>query len=477
MRNEDSSVNKIVVIGGGAAGLMAAYAALNHGAQVTVLEHTDKPGTKLLLTGNGSCNFTNSEMLPEHYSGDRSFIESVLSMFGYEDTLGLFEGLGVQHTEKRYRFSDARYIYPLSGEAASIRNALLYGIERLNGRVVTGVNTESISVNDKHSLSEPDTAGRSSLSCFAADDDGVSEAAAEQSYVKGKCLRRFSIFTDKGTFEADELIIAAGSNAAPETGSDSSVYPLIRQLGHGFKTFTPALCALHSADCALALLKGIRHDCTVTLEAEDAGSFTQRGEVQFNSNNISGIPVMNFSRYAAALKNGCRLTLTVDFLPDLSFDETVGMIKRCAVLSGESGRNFEDMLKLSLPSGLAKVVCKAVIGEAKAGTFTAGFSEELSDGVYLPVKSRGAANETCARIAALLKGMRFSINGSAKFSRAQTCAGGVPTDEIDKESMESKLCKGLYFAGELIDVDGDCGGYNLQWAWSTGFIAGSSAAG
>lgn len=354
---------KVIVIGAGPAGLAACLGALKEGASVLVLEHMEKAGKKLLLTGNGCCNFTNTEVSPVHYHGDVEIIESVLKSCSWRDLKSLFEELGVPSAEEHYRFETCGYLYPADRKAESVRDALLGSCIRLGADFLYRCHIASVTP-----------------------DEG-----------KGFCVK-----TDLGEFSCDRLIFATGSNAVPSTGSDSSIYPVLKALGIRQKMWLPALCAMKSPDPVLRELSGLRCDAKAVLfdETEDTRWETPIGEVQFREHYVSGLPVMQLSRYAAiGIKNGHEMKLSLHLL---------------------KANNKDFRLPL----------------------------EELE----------------------------LKVSGTEGFEKCVCCSGGVGEGQIDPETLQCRAVPGIFFAGELMDVDGDCGGFNLHFAFASGLLAGRNAA-
>ena len=461
MLDNKTDNKRIIIIGAGASGLMAAIWAARGGASVTVLEHGDRAGRKLLLTGSGKCNFTNMllskkrydsgmdeacrkrgpfseeacqaggpwsddagyaddpdtgafrKIIMEHYHGDPGFAASAIEAFDASDAVNFFKELGVEPAYRRYPYDEGIYVYPASMEAGSVLRALIDECERLGVHFVYNCEPKHI----KKSL------------CW-------------------------EIETSCGMFEADAVIFAAGSNAAPKTGSDSSIYPIIKELEHDFSPFMPALCGLKIEAGALEMLKGVRTEAGVSLHVysdNDMMLYQSRGEVQISSEGISGVCVMDISRYAAiALKRGYDVELSLRLMPWLSEEKLRDYVKSC--IERDGGKIRPEILAGALPIKLSKYIVKQ-----------SGLTEQDSF-------------KAAQRITELLSDLRFRIKKTAGFDHSQAASGGVSTLQIDEITMESKLYKGIYFCGELLDVDGSCGGYNLQFAWSSGKIAGSAAA-
>mgnify|MGYP005754297095 FL=1 len=405
-----------IIIGGGASGLMAAISAAGAGASVTVLEHMPQPGKKLLSTGNGKCNLTNRFLDESCYrSQNPSFPMEVIGRFPVSRTLSFFRELGILTDDKN------GYVYPASNQARTVLNGLLGRAEELNVRIVT--------------------------------DCPVSETGTEDG--------RLFAQTGRGRFFGDFLILAPGSKAAPKTGSDGSGYELARAFGHRILKPLPALTQLHCEGRFFKELSGIRLRAGAALYSLKPGGkerflAADTGEVQLTDYGISGIPVFQISRYAAlSLDTKERVRAVLDFFPSAGQKELGRMLREQRdYLKNRPASVFLDGF---FPWQLAKVLLTQ-----------AGIRKDLPSGQI--------TDEEISRLASLIKNFSAAVTAVSSFSQAQVCLGGVDTLQVKSETMESRLVPGLYFAGEILDVDGICGGYNLQWAWSSGWLAGRSAA-
>ena len=411
-------MSKVIIIGGGAAGLMAAITAAENGAGVTILEHMPRVGKKILSTGNGKCNLTNLDMRPDCYRcGIADFPMTAIGRFSVADTVSFFRRLGVVVTDRN------GYVYPASGQAQTVLDALREKTESLGVRIVTECRPETV------------------------ERDGT-----------GFCVR-----TSCGAFQGDFLILAAGSKAAPATGSDGSGYDLAASLGHKIVKPLPALVQLKCRGDFFRSIAGVRTEAEVSLYTAgkhgELGDLlaSDRGELQLTDYGISGIPVFQVSRYASeALDRKKRVLAVLDFFPSLKDEELFSLLKEQRMYL--SDRKAEGFLNGIFHKKLAALFLKAagIRGEEMAG--------RLSDKKLL------AAAE-------LIKRTVVEVTAANSFDKAQVCMGGVRVKNVDPCTMESRLVPGLYFAGEILDVDGICGGYNLQWAWSSGYAAGASATG
>lgn len=399
---------RVCIIGGGPAGMTAAITAARLGSRVTLLERGERVGKKLLLTGNGKCNYTNRRLRPSCYhSSEGSFVMRALQKFGPESSVRWLRSLGIEPLDRH-----DGWLYPHSEQAASVLNALRTECELSGVRTVT--------------------------------------AATVRQIRRGKG-GSFQIMTDREMIAADRLILATGSKAAPSTGSDGSGYLYARQLGHSIRNVLPALCGLHCAEKDFfKAVAGVRVGAALTLLCDGEEVERTEGELQLNSYGLSGIPVFQLSRTAArALGDGRSTVISVDFLPDFASLHSY-LEERLSLRSYRSFEAFGNgLLNKNLWNGLVK----------RAGLKPGGNPAEQS--------GRGLKG-----LAELISDCRFRIIRTADFEQAQTCTGGVSTEEVNPETMESRLVPGLYFAGEILDVDGICGGYNLQWCWTSGRLAG-----
>lgn len=406
--------NRVLIIGGGASGLLASIQAARSGADVTILEHNDRIGKKILSTGNGKCNLTNLHMNADCFRGaDPQFIHTVLARFSVQNTLDFFGELGIYPKIKN------GYVYPNSEQAASVLDVLRQEAEFLKVRIITQAHAVHIRPQKGNTV-------------FVTEYNG-------------------------GRQEADAVIVAAGSKAAPVTGSDGSGYELAKELGHRIIRPLPALVQLRSdKNPIFKQLAGIRTDALVTIESEGRKLAFDRGEVQLTDYGISGIPVFQVSRFASdALAHKQTVIAQLDFLPDLETGQVQKLLETRKAYRPQKA--CEDYLTGLFPKKLAHVLLKQA-------------------GIALSAQAGSLSSRQTAALADQIKAFCVPITASNPFTNAQVCCGGVDTSQICPESMESCLIRGIYFAGEIMDVDGICGGYNLQWAWSTGAIAGCHAA-
>lgn len=404
----------VAVIGAGASGMMAALGAGELGASVLLLDGNEKEGKKLYATGNGRCNLTNAR-IP-----------------GSEEIRRRFEGLGLLIREE-----DEGRCYPYSGQAASLVAVLCRGLDRHGVRRMLGDRVTALEKED---------------GCFVLHRES------------GQACR------------ARKVIVATGGRAGLKFGSTGDGYGFARAFGHTLIPPRPGLVAAESEDPDMAELKGVRARGLVQLELQGKVIAREAGELQFTGTGISGICVFNLSRHMdaprpvgknkkkrkredarqeASEKHYC---IAADLAPDLSEEELLQFEMAAAEGLGYVGEGPAE------PRLLAQVL-SGMINSRLAGVISRRAAAGAPDGGEM------------ARAAALIKRFPVNVSHTKGWEEAQVTVGGVRMEEIDPETMESKLVSGLYFCGEVLDFDGPCGGYNLQWAWESGLRAGASAAG
>jgi predicted Rossmann fold flavoprotein len=412
----------IAVLGGGPAGLAAAVSAgraFNGRGRVVLLERGKRVGKKLLSTGNGRCNLSNRELTPCHYHGaGRAVLERFLQNYPTEAVVQFFRSIGIFCRDEEGR------IYPYSGQAATVLDALRRALQEL-------------SVEE---LCE---------SCVTALQNQGG---------------RFLLSGPETSIAARRVIVATGGMAAPSTGSDGSGYPLLQRMGHSMRPIFPALSPIRSPEPLLRSLKGVRCAGAVSLVEGNRILRREQGEIQFLENALSGICVFQLARQAAkrcVLKGAAgglspALYLRLDLAPELTHQELFGRLE-------EVRRDHPDVpLEEFLSCLFQKRLGFALVKTALPGPY------------QRPCAS--LSRDELQRLAAVAKGWELPVDGTLGWDRAQVTAGGVPLAEFDPDTLESRIIPGLYAAGEVLDVDGDCGGYNLHWAFCSGMLSGESAA-
>lgn len=403
----------IAVIGGGAAGLMAAITAANAlktSGKVVIFERGQRVGRKLLATGNGRCNLSNRNTSPEHYHGaDPDFVRSAFKKFSVKSNLDLFYKMGLLTVEE-----EEGKLYPRSLQAAAVVDILRLEAE-LAG-VTTLCETEVTAVRPR----------------------------------KGG----FSLETAGGSFSARTVILAAGGEASASLGGTDSGYRLLSALGHKITDRKPAIVQLQTDVTHTKALSGLKIDGIVTITGKEPVS--RFGEILFTDYGISGPPVMTLSSLVVRrLGGGKTVTLSLDLMPDMEPERLRKILSGKA--SSRPDRKLEDYLTGLLPKRIGQAALKAA-GIAPLSRTAASLSPAETDAL-------------CRQ----LKDWKIVVTGHNGMKNAQVTAGGAETAGFYPDTLASKKVPGLFACGEVLDIDGDCGGYNLQWAWSSGRLAAESA--
>ena len=407
--------NKIIVVGGGASGMMAAIVAKRNGADVTILERNDRVGKKLLATGNGRCNYTNTTInyntFLENYHGDNpKFVYSALYSFDLYQTIDFFEMLGITPTVEDNK------VYPHSLQASSVLDVLRYEIENLGIELKTEAYVVDISKEKKFKLKLKD--GR--------------------------------------IFEGDKVILATGGMAMPASGSDGNGYSLAKNFNHKILDIFPGLVQLKLEGNIFKSIKGIKFPGVASLYSNNKYIMEDKGDILFTDYGISGPPILQLSRTALDYQ---RRNQDIKLRISIVANRTEEDMKKYLA------KRFEFMTKKTIQEGLIGLINKRLI---------IPILKEIN--VDKDKNVLELSTDELGKLASILTAWDFEITGSQGWGQAQVTAGGIDTKDIDDKTMESKLVKGLYITGELLDIDGDCGGFNLQWAWSSGYVAGFNAA-
>lgn len=398
----------IVIVGGGAAGLMSAIYAKTPTNQVTILERNPVCGKKILATGNGKCNYWNIDQSLTHYnSSNKELLEKIITEENKQEVLSFFNSLGIIPKIKN------GYYYPFSNQATTIRDALLR--EVLNKGII---------IRNDFLVEKIDATNQ-----------------------------KFLLTSSTDTITADKVIIATGSCASPKTGSDGIGYRLLKQLNHQYIEPYPALVQLKTTGSYLKQWAGIRTDVIISLYEDNKFLKQELGEIQLTDYGISGICVFNLSRHVAiGLSQHKKEEVFINFLPFLK----------------ETNETLEDILlktNLSLKDQLSNILnnklVEVILSETKLNSRKS--YKDLS-------------TEEKRKLEDYLTNFKVTITATNSFEQAQVCSGGLPLTSINLSTMESKQLKNLYIVGELLDVDGECGGYNLSFAWITGLLAGKGSA-
>lgn len=399
----------IVIIGGGAAGLVSAIYAKKETNKVTILERNSLCGKKLLATGNGKCNYWNSDQSLDHYhSNNEEYLKYIITEENKQEILSFFSKLGIYPKIKN------GYYYPFSNQAATIKNALISEVKRKKITVKTDFLVENIKKENKI----------------------------------------FKISGNNEVIIADQVIIGTGSKASPKTGSDGIGYKLLRQIGHTIIEPHPALVQLKASATFLKKWAGIRTDVEVSLYENDNLIKKEIGEIQLTDYGLSGICVFNLSRHVSiGLSQKKKEVIKINFMPFIKENPR-------EYLTNFFKQTTKKTIKEQLEGFLNNKLVEVIIDESNVPQ-EQSFTE-------LPIESQ-------ERLVKQLTDFSVEIIGTNDFNQSQVCSGGAPLSELNVETMESKLMNNLYIVGELVDVDGDCGGYNLSFAWISGMLAGRSS--
>ena len=397
----------VVVAGGGASGILAAILCARNQRKVIILEQKEKIGKKILATGNGKCNYTNLEQCEEYYHS----LEKGFVELGLQE-FGPREVISFFEELGIYPKNKNGYIYPYSEQAASLLQVFEMELQRLNVLVVCQEQIKKIE-KKKHN---------------------------------------FFVKTNKNEYQAKNVIMAMGGQASPKLGSDGSGFYFASKIGHAIEAPVPALIGLKCQEDYFSLVSGVRTEAEVSVYIEGVKECVAKnlGELQLTNYGVSGIPVFQVSRFAArALHEGKKVFVCIDYMPHLKKEELVLLLEKRFFCEGKTAE-------------------QALVGL---------FSQKLipvflqQGGIRKDMKANKIKAMQIVQLATKIKGMRNVVYDTNGFENAQVTAGGVATKEIEKSTMESKIISGLYFVGEIMDVDGICGGYNLQWCWSSAYLA------
>lgn len=406
----------LLVIGGGAAGLMAAGTASNEGVETIVLERNERPARKVMITGKGRCNVTNNcpslQELIQNVPRNGRFLYGAFSRFMPSDVMDFFESRGVElKTERGNR------VFPVSDNAVDIVDALV-SYAKSRARIMNGRATKLIFENGK-----------------------VTGVETE----------------DGDIIYADKIIIATGGLSYPGTGSTGDGYKLAKQAGHNITELVPSLVPLeiHEGFCTDLMGLSLRNVATKVVDTESGKTvYSDFGEMLFTHFGVSGPMILSASAHMRNMKSG-KYKIYIDLKPALTIEQLDARILRD--FSENTNKNFINALNSLLPKKLVPVIVKL-------------------SGINLTTKVNQITKEQRRKLAELLKGMCVTVTGFRPVSEAIITSGGVDVSQINPKTMESKLAEGLYFAGEVIDADAYTGGFNLQIAFSTGRLAGLCAA-
>jgi predicted Rossmann fold flavoprotein len=410
---EGTAFCEVLVIGAGAAGLLAAIRAAERGRRVLVLEKNRKPGVKILMSGGTRCNLTHAtdnRGIVEAFGNQGKFLHSALAALSVADTIALFEAEGVPT-----KVEETGKIFPVSNRAADVLDALLRRLHRAGATLALG---------------EP-------VRDLAASDEAM------------------TVVTASRTLRAASVILTTGGQSYPGSGTTGDGYRWAEALGHGLTPRRPALVPITTSAPWVAPLRGLTlPDVAVRVCHAECVLASRRGSLLFAHFGLSGPVILDLSRVVSGAANPRELRLAIDLLPERSDADLDDFLRRESLASGK--KQLAVILADLLPRRLADIV----LGLA---------------GLAVDRKAAALARLDRQRLVAALKRLDVAISGTLGFEKAEVTAGGIDLAEIDSRTMRSKRVPRLFVAGEILDLDGPIGGYNFQAAFSTGWLAGSSA--
>lgn len=400
-------MSKVIVVGGGASGLISAIYSAKAGNEVTILEKNSSCGKKLLVTGNGRCNYFNEDQNLSHFHTSGNIeISEIISEKMTKEILDFFDSIGVIPKIKN------GYYYPMSNQAISISNALVLQAQLLNVDIKNNINVINII----------------------------------------KTENNFRVITDYEEYLCDKVILATGSKAAPKTGSDGFGYRILNNLEHTIVKPLPALVQVKSNDKITKEWDGVRTDALCKLYIDGECIKKEAGEIMLTDYGLSGICIFNLSGYVAkAMEVNKKVNIKINFLPNIKTNNYLEWLNEFN--DKVSQRTISELLDNLLNYKLVNALLKKTKIERDVRWKELSITEKDN-------------------IIKILTECDILITSTNSFDKAQVCSGGLDLTEIDLTTMESKIIPNLFIAGELLDVDGDCGGYNLTWAWASGILAG-----
>ena len=432
----------VIVIGGGAAGLMAGITAARQGASVVVLERMKEPGKKMMITGKGRCNITNAcpmeEFIP-NLPGNGKFLFSALQQFTNDDLLRFFQEQGLKTVTER-----GGRVFPATGKAKDVIAVLRSALQKAGGRLVTGAQATGFTVKPGQVTG---------IRYRTVENDGRRDGQDFRSQTKGKMK-----LGPEHTLDAGAVIVCTGGASYPGTGSDGNFVPVLEMLGLSIEPLLPALVPLQPEEGFTEELEGLQlKNVEASVLADSKVVVKEFGELQFIRGGIAGPICLTMSRKVARLQhyNQPELELSIDLKPALSDEK----------LEARLIRDFQEFSKLRLAEVVRKLLPQPLV-------------EPVLDTAFLDGKKQVSQVSKEERLALVQAVKHFTIPlmGTRPLAEAIVTAGGVALKEIDPKTMKAKRIAGLYFAGEVMDVDGYTGGFNLQAAFSSGYVAGLHAA-
>lgn len=406
----------VIVIGGGASGMMAAIVAALNGKRVCIIEKNKTLGVKLSITGGGRCNVTNAEEniheLLSVYGDAKDYLYSPFSQFNNKNTFEFFEKLGlpiVVQARKR--------AFPHTEKASDVVKTLEKELHRLNVTFALGIKVKDL-IREKDEISH--------------------------------------IETNKGVFKASSYILATGGLSHPETGSTGDGFNFLANMGHKVKNPTPTIVPLSVSDQWVKDLSGVSVDLMkITFYSNGVKNFSKKGKLLFTHFGLSGPLILNSSSKVQDLLHDGTVSAHIDLYPD--FDIGTLDKKILKIFDENKNKNFSTIFKLIVPDGMHKTL------------------STLFDKIDFNTKVHSISKDERRYIVDTLKALPLEINGLMGYERAVVADGGVSLSEIDTKTMRSKLIKNLFVTGDLLDINRKSGGYSLQLCWTTGYVAGLNA--
>ena len=405
-------MNKVAIIGGGAAGLMAALTAAKSGADVTIYEHNKSVGKKILASGNGRCNIINTTAFVDDYFGaDPGFAAFCLGQMPFASFEKFCHSIGLLLDIKE----DGR-CYPLSNEAKSVLLAFKSAVEEAGVKIITEKKVSSISKKEK----------------------------------------QFVVETDGETARYEKVLIATGSEAAPQLGATGDGYAFAQAFGHAIEPPYPSLVQLHIDSAIHPKMAGVKTVAEVTLYLNGKPEEKIQGDILFTNYGISGLAILDISQKASsALMAYQQVTVGINLLPRFNRQALSSILEK--LFESVPNHTLETVLTGVIPTKIVPYLLQSANMEPTLQVSKLGTKE-------------------IKKLAHQIQDWRFEISGTHGFKHAEVSGGGVSTAQINEKTMESKLVDGLYFAGEVIDIVGRRGGYNFNFAWASGMIAGKEMA-
>jgi len=401
----------VVVVGAGASGLITAIVSARRGKKVLILEKNNKIGKKLLATGNGKCNITNQRPTLEHYySNNPNFIKEFFEGYSYQSIKQFFKSIGLEVIEAK-----EGKVFPMSLQASSVVELLVAECAQLDIKIVCELEVQQIK----------------------------------------KIKNFYEITHNKGIEKTEALVVATGNISAPQLGGVDSGISFAKRLGHNIIKPFPTLVQLTSPMKRLERMAGVKIESRVTLKTKDGKNIQKQGDVLFTSYGISGLAILDISRFVMVeLLKKKNIMLTIDLMPKMSQDQLLALMRKSLV------KKSSKPLTIWLQGFINKKLILPILEPLK-------LQDETVGSLFSNIKNLES-------IVSKIKSFEFEVNGSRGYKGAEVATGGVDTKEINPKTMESKRHKGLYFTGEVLDVDGDRGGFNLHFAWVCGLRAGGN---